>query len=638
MRVGNVLQCPFPINEIYPLWINNSMRSPMIQILLRGDAAWWQSRRMLLHVLAVVLSLLAFALPEPETAPLARLERAAFDLQMQWLREFYPRPVAVDPVLIGIDENTVALFPEPLALWHGHLAKTLEALTHAKPVAVGVDLVLPERSFENILPGVQLALIRSLLAIKQHTNAIFVSTVDSEGKEIPIHPSYLRFLGKDNFGTDQARAEPDAVSRRFSERIHVGGAAVPTFAGQIARGLGKPVGEGYIDYSRGGRLDHIPMQQVIGWLQDEDEAELKRAFDGKVVLIGSLLKDRDQWKLPVLLSNWEGVGGKHKLEQSGVVIHVQTLRSLLGAGLIMPLPAWATWLAILLLASVVWAGSSLRVFLIGGLLGSLGLMALSLLLLLANLALPVAACIAALVIALVVRATADGLEAAAEKKRLKVLFAGSVSPAVMQEILAGHLAAGASARTMDVCVLFSDIRGFTTLSELLPPKTVTDILTRYFDRMVAVVRRYDGTIDKFMGDGMMVLFGAPLPGANACGNAVQCACDMVLALQELNQEFEREGLPAFQFGIGINYGKAVVGWIGSSERNNYSAIGDVVNVASRLEGLTNRLGCQIAMTESVKLKLGDCAQNFELIDGGEQPIRGHSPLRVWSVKVADNKI
>jgi adenylate cyclase len=105
---------------------------------------------------------------------------------------------------------------------------------------------------------------------------------------------------------------------------------------------------------------------------------------------------------------------------------------------------------------------------------------------------------------------------------------------------------------------------------------------------------------------------------------------MVAALKQLNEEFVAEGLPHLKIGIGINYGKAVVGIIGSTERNNYSAIGDAVNVASRVEGLTKRLGAPIVLTESLKAQLGDA---FEFVDFGEQAIRGHTAMHLWGVDV-----
>lgn len=619
------------------------MRAPILQKLLQSDpnVPWWRTQRLrnaLLYLLVVALCLIASLLPnlkEPKEAPLAALQRSAFDLQMQWLRDFYPRPVAVDPVLIGIDDSTIAVFPEPHTLWHAHLAKLLDALALAKPAAVGVDITLPERSYEDILPGVQLALIRSLFLIKQQTHMVLVHTVSPSGRIVPIHRSYERMLGENNFGLDQVYNDPDGVSREFDEGALVkAGPAPVSFSGQITRALGKPVDKGYIDYSRGGLLDdYITMQQVTGWLQENNVAELKRRFEGKVVLIGFIVNDLDRRKLPVALARGEITKNQSSLEQPGVFIHLQTLRSLLGAGLIKPLSKQAGWLTALLLAMAVLLRSSLPRFLLAGLLVPSALMALSLLMLQANLLLPVALWIAAFMIALIVRAVADGLETVVEKNRLKQNFAGSVSPAVMHEIVTGRIAAGTSGVSMPICVMFCDIRGFTTLSEALSPELVTNVLKRYFDRMVAVAHRHDGAIDKFTGDGMMVLFGAPKPLADACGNAVKCARGMVSALRDLNEEFKRDGLPVFEAGIGLNYGDAVVGYIGSSERHDYSAIGDTVNVASRVEGLTRRLDCQVVLTGSVKARLDKTENDFELFDCGEQPIRGHSAVRVWSLRI-----
>jgi len=166
----------------------------------------------------------------------------------------------------------------------------------------------------------------------------------------------------------------------------------------------------------------------------------------------------------------------------------------------------------------------------------------------------------------------------------------------MKEMLGGWLRPGVSGQPADVCVLFSDVRDFTTLSENMPAEVVITVLQRYFDRMVRPVHRFNGTVDKFIGDGMMVLFGAPRKSDDPCGEAVQCALAMMAELDQLNAEFVREGLPTLVIGIGINYGSATVGNIGSSERHNYSAIGDAVNVAARVEGLTKELGRKIIIT------------------------------------------
>jgi adenylate cyclase len=134
-----------------------------------------------------------------------------------------------------------------------------------------------------------------------------------------------------------------------------------------------------------------------------------------------------------------------------------------------------------------------------------------------------------------------------------------------------------------------------------------------------------------MGDGMMVLFGAPVPLEDPCGDAVKCALAMMAELDALNEEFSRENLPTLTIGIGVNYGTVTVGYIGSSERHNYSAIGDAVNVAARVEGLTKELGRKIIITESVVNRIGE---RFHFDPLGEHKVKGHSPVKVWGIRTA----
>src|SRR5258706_1138179 len=135
----------------------------------------------LLFVVAAIV-VAASLLPRPDEAPLADAERLAFDLQMRALRELKPRLVDDDVVLVGIDDATEEAFPEPKALWHKHFAIAYHALARAEPKAVGVDVVLPERSFDAIVPGSDLALMRGLLDLKRSTVLVFVQAVNTRGR------------------------------------------------------------------------------------------------------------------------------------------------------------------------------------------------------------------------------------------------------------------------------------------------------------------------------------------------------------------------------------------------------------------------------------------------------------------------
>jgi adenylate cyclase len=133
-----------------------------------------------------------------------------------------------------------------------------------------------------------------------------------------------------------------------------------------------------------------------------------------------------------------------------------------------------------------------------------------------------------------------------------------------------------------VAVLFSDIRGFTPLSESMNPDEIATLLTEYFTEMVECVFRHGGMLDKFIGDAVMAQWGAPLGNADDADRAMQAAVDMMAALDTLNARWRTQGRPALEIGIGLNYGEAFAGNIGSERRLEFTVIGDTVNTASRL--------------------------------------------------------
>jgi class 3 adenylate cyclase/CHASE2 domain-containing sensor protein len=595
----------------------------------------WSSkagRGVVLYLLVVLLLVASSIVPNREESFLAGRERGMFDLQMQFLRDHGPLAVAGDVVLVGIDEGSEEAFIEPLALWHRPFARLLNALAAAGPLAVGVDVVPPERSYDEFVPGLDLVLFRAIRDFRQKSIAVFAITVDREGRMARMHPTFARVIGEAGLGIDQQLKDPDSVSRRFSEAELGESAPARTLVGQLLRALGRPVGEGYIDYSVGGDVGYVPMQDVIGWMEKGDTARLEREFAGRIVLVGYMNKRSDRWELPVVLIDIDNSKGRARLSQPGVITHLQVLRSHLANGLIHPLPEPWRWLLCLVAAGFVFIHMRLVVALGGLFLLTFGIAGAGLYAIRGQqLLLPVASLLFTLWAGFVTRAIADGIESAVERGRLKRTFAGQVSPAVMNEMLAGGLTPGVSGQLADVCILFSDIRGFTTLSENLPPAVVTTLLQRYFDRMVGAVHRHNGTVDKFMGDGMMVLFGAPRKSADPCGDAVECALAMMAELDDLNGEFAREGLPTLTIGIGINFGTVTVGNIGSSERHNYSAIGDAVNVAARVEGLTKELGRKIVITEAVVSRIGE---RFHIDPLGMHGVKGHSPVKVWGIRTA----
>ncbi|GAB1483795.1 hypothetical protein MASR2M78_26110 [Treponema sp.] len=164
-----------------------------------------------------------------------------------------------------------------------------------------------------------------------------------------------------------------------------------------------------------------------------------------------------------------------------------------------------------------------------------------------------------------------------------------------------------------VSILFSDIRSFTTISERMAPNELVASLNRYFGLMVDIIMEKNGVVDKFIGDAIMAIFGAPVSRGNDALSSVLAGLEMSEALDLFNQEQKQLGAPEFRIGVGINYGEVTVGNIGCEKKMNYTVIGDMVNLASRLEGLTKMYKEPILVTEGARLACGK-ALPFRMID------------------------
>jgi adenylate cyclase len=185
-----------------------------------------------------------------------------------------------------------------------------------------------------------------------------------------------------------------------------------------------------------------------------------------------------------------------------------------------------------------------------------------------------------------------------EKRRIRKTFKLYVNPSVVEEILEHPERIRLGGEKKELSVLFSDVRGFTSLSEKIPPEELVPQLNEYLTRMTHVVFERNGTLDKYIGDGIMAIFGAPLTQEDHSCRACDTALDMIKSLEALQDSWRKQGKPILHIGIGINTGWMVVGNIGSERRLDYTVLGDNVNLASRLEGLTKRYGVSIIASEA----------------------------------------
>ena len=226
-----------------------------------------------------------------------------------------------------------------------------------------------------------------------------------------------------------------------------------------------------------------------------------------------------------------------------------------------------------------------------------------------------------------------------EKKEIKSVFGMYVSPDVLNELLRNPKTANKITKRKRMTVLFSDIRGFTTLSENTDPQALVDQLREYFNEMVDVVMKHGGTLDKFIGDAVMAFWGDPLPMEDHALRAVLAANEMLERLEKLNQKWIKENKEPLNIGIGINTGEMIVGHLGAQRIGNYTVIGDSVNLASRVESLTKDFQVPIIITEFTYEDIKSCEDFISITYLDVAKVKGKEQLvKIYSINgVSDKK-
>ncbi|MDM0113905.1 adenylate/guanylate cyclase domain-containing protein [Variovorax sp. J22R133] len=571
---------------------------------------WW-------GLLAVALLGAAF----PLTRVAQPLDHRAWDLGFAVLVRLRTAPATQNLAIVGLDEATMAATPAPLALFHPQFGALLEALAAGGARAVALDIVLPDRSAEAIAPGHDLALLRGIVAMRRAGVLVLARTIDDAGHERPIYKPLLAAAGIDGSGFALLPVDPDGMVRRVDERLGADGSAVPTLVGELARRTGLQATSGLINFALPLGIVPLSMQTVLDLAKSGDADLLRRTFGGKVVFIGALMPFVDRHRVPVSIS-----AGRYPAESTpGVYLQAQAFQSFAAGGALRESPAWASLFAAVLCA-LAWRlptrGWFMPLVLASGL---IALGALSPVMLAMGQAVPVASAALAFLACVAFRFGQSYRADVLARLRLRRVFAGYVSPDVMAELEGGRLE-GMTSRRMSICVMFVDVRNFTTRAENDPPERVTAVLNQLFEVATQIVHQHGGTVKEFMGDGVMAFFGAPRALPNPAQAAMHAARAMLASVPRINEALALRGEAPLAIGIGLASGDAVVGHIGSTARHSYGAVGDCVNLASRLEGLTKTLGYPLLISEAVERLIEDRGC---MVDLGEYEIKGHRPARLF---------
>ncbi len=586
-----------------------------------------------------LLALLANLIAEP----LQELDNSWLDLCVRLQSADQPADPRI--LVIDIDDASLAALAPELGQWpwpRSAHAELVEYLSRQQPAAIVFDLLLPEpdlyrpdsdrylvevlaRSERVFLPVLHLPGTESWDARPLGELAVPLGLEAGPGADPEQRARLLRpFMSGEiplSLGSINFTRDGDGIGRRYEVYHRIGGWTLPSLPARVARTLGAPLpAEHSIALAwRAGGIEpypRLPYARVYQALERGEPASTR--FTGKIILIGAT------------------AAGLHDLQATpiapvypGVSILATAIDNLINQEQLHSLNAPTQLLLALLLlgAALLLSRLSISPLRAMALLGALSLLALGTSHALVGyrwlwpVATPLLIIWATFLVAL-------GLlyrQRQHQHRQTLALFKRFMDPAVVDSLthkeLDERLLAG---QCRHLTILFSDIRNFTGISEQRTAVEIVNLLNNYFSRQVAVIFSQQGTLDKFIGDALMAFWGAPLDVEQQEIKAVQAALTMVETLETFKQDY---GFHDFDIGIGIHCGEAVVGAIGSAQRADYTAIGDAVNVASRIEGLTKDRA-RILVSDAVRVACGD---HFVFTEVGTFAVKGRrEPVTVFA--------
>jgi adenylate cyclase len=548
-----------------------------------------------------------------------------------------------DIVIVDIDEPSLARmaeiagkFPWPRSVY----ADLVTGIEAQRPRAIVFDLLFSEEDFYNREGD------RAFnAALKDLSNVYFpIQRLDetTDAKGVPIaQVSAVLGLGRTESAQPNARVQllppqavdeahwrrsgiinfiedSDGVGRRYWIDMPAYGWRLPSLPARVARDLGFPVPqeEDVLLHWRGRARSfrHISYADLYEDLSRKSPKRPPDELKDKIVVIGTTATALGDRRVTPLSNVYPGVE-----------ILATAIDNLKNRRWMRPTPGYVEFGLTVLLLAFAWEAFRLRRYPleIGVALGVISalLVAGSYLALGAVRLVPVFTPLAFAWSLYLYGAVLAYLNERKQREHAVRLFSRFLDPNVVKKIVdQGETVESLSGKTREISILFSDIRGFTTMSETRPPDEIVQLLNRYFSRQVEVIFRHGGTLDKFIGDCIMALWGAPLDDPKHAEHAVAAALEMERVLEGFRAELGPAGA-GFDVGIGIHSGSAVVGFIGAEQKLDYTAIGDAVNLASRIEGLTKSARSRILVSRDT---VEACHNAFDFRSRGKYKVKGRA--------------
>lgn len=519
-------------------------------------------------------------------------------------RLYTQKPPPTDLVILAIDNESL----KKIGQWpwsRETFARAIKKLNNYEPQSVGIDVIFAEPSSrghaddETLTEALQNAHYPIILAAESPFLVLERDAMPQSStfiKPLPVFEKSPKVtLGHVNLILDR-----DGVARKFARTITTKEQSVNALAYEVILRAGKiiskknnPEPTERIVYSAApGTIQRIPLARLL-------EEDIEEMVKGKIILVGSTAADlHDEKSTPLSRGS----------QMPGVEIQANIVAMLLRADFLLPLTNaqsffWIIGAAVLSVIPFFVFPASFALPLIINFIFGLFHIAAAIILFELGYAANIIHLNLAWICSSVALAGLRYFKSEGERKKLKKIFSKYVSKDVLEHILKNPSAVKLGGEEKEVTVFFSDIRGFTTLSEKTSPTELVKILNTYFTEMSEEILTQGGVLDKYIGDAIMAFWGAPLEDPKQAEHALEASLAMLKKLGPLNKKIEAMGGTPINIGIGLYTGPVVVGNIGSESRFDYTIIGDTVNVASRLEGLNKEYKTNIILGETTKNKL-----------------------------------
>jgi adenylate cyclase len=578
-------------------------------------------------------------------AAIALVGSLASGTNMNWVDGlFYDLSLATHKVRPGTDSEPVAviavdraslasseLAATPRVLFGPFWAKLIDGLAKADVKAIGFDIIFGYSA--NRFPGLAAQYDRDFYdALARHHQRLVLARSAGLPVAPPVEGAVYDLDG--DAGNEEPAAiafaelipDSDGIQRRVSPHLRTSdGHLLPTFSAALLARAQATAMPNPLLLAPAAPLETIPSYRLIDVLRclDQRPAAVAQAFSGKVVLIGSNLPEEDRKRTPDRFMDQRPVGlaengscrlgrlGASHIEGGttpGVFVHAAAVQAVMNGNLVRPVPLLGRAVA----AALASLGGSLLGFAMTPWLAVVGVAALAagcfglaVALLAYGLWLPIAVPAAAAIVSMVLAYLVRFLVEERRRRRVQHAFSHYLAPSIVDRLAESEAELRLGGERREITVMFADLSGFTALSTRLPPEELMALTNTYHAIMAGAVEATGGYVNQFLGDAVMAIWGAPLADPDHAASAARAALGIVEHITRAKAEADARGSPGYAVKIGINTGPAVVGNVGAPNRYNYTAVGEIVNIAARLESVPEDYGCRIVVGPATAAAIAD---------------------------------